>query len=415
MIVDIESDIGHTENMKVTLQNIQSAQQTIQNFINLTPCDYSRSCSKLMGADIFFKLENNQRTGSFKIRGASNKIASLTENERAKGVIACSAGNHAQGVALSASLNNTKSVIVMPETASLSKIQATKSYGAEVILKGQMFDEARDHAVELAKEKGLVFVHPYEDEKVIAGQGTIGLEMFSQIADLDMIVVPVGGGGLISGIATAIKALNPKIKVIGVQAEVSDSMYQLFKNKTLAQPKVYCATIADGIAIKAPSQKMYDNFISKYVDDFVTVTEGEIAEAIVYLLERVKTVSEGSGAAGLAAVLSGKIKLGKKNCIVVSGGNIDLNIVSQVIQRGQIQRGRLSEMSVIVPDVPGSLSHLTKILADFKANIMEVHHDRVGFGLNLKETKIDFVIETTSHEHIGEIREALKKWGARVQ
>lgn len=401
--------------MKVTLQDIQAAQQTIQNFIDLTPSDYSRSCSKLMGTDIFFKLENNQRTGSFKIRGAANKIASLSESERLRGVIACSAGNHAQGVALSASLNNTKSTIVMPETASLSKIQATKGYGAEVLLKGQMFDEARDHAVELAKEKGFVFVHPYEDEKVIAGQGTIGLEIFQQIKDLDAVVVPVGGGGLISGVAVAIKALNPKVRIIAVQAEVSDSMFQLFKNKTLASPKAYSATIADGIAIKVPSRTMYENFISKYVDDFVSVSEGEIAEAIVYLLERVKTVAEGSGAAGLAAVLSGKVKLGKRNCIVVSGGNIDLNIVSQVIQRGQIQRGRLCEMSVIVPDVPGSLSQLTRILADFKANVMEVHHDRVGFGLNLKETKIDFVIETTSHEHINQIKEALKNWGAKVQ
>lgn len=401
--------------MKVTLQDIQTAHQTIQNFINLTPCDYSRSCSKLMGTDIFFKLENNQRTGSFKIRGASNKIASLSEPERAKGVIACSAGNHAQGVALSASLNNTKSIIVMPETAPLSKIQATKGYGAEIILKGQMFDEARDHAVELAKEKGFVFVHPYEDEKVIAGQGTIGLEIFHQIKDLDVVIVPVGGGGLISGVATAIKALNPKVRIIGVQANVSDSMFQFYKSKTAPQPKVYSATIADGIAIKVPSAKIYENFISKYVDDFVTVSEGEIAEAIVYLLERVKTVAEGSGAAGLAAVLSGKLKLGTRNCILVSGGNIDLNIVSQVIQRGQIQRGRLSEMSVIVPDVPGSLSQLTRILADFKANIMEVHHDRVGFGLNLKETKIDFVIETTSHEHINQIKDALKNWGAKVQ
>lgn len=401
--------------MKVTLQDIQTAQKTIQNFINLTPCDYSRSCSKLMGTDIFFKLENNQRTGSFKIRGASNKIASLSLAERAKGVIACSAGNHAQGVALSASLNDTKSIIVMPETAPLSKIQATKGYGAEVILKGQMFDEARDHAVELAKEKGFVFVHPYEDEKVIAGQGTIGLEIFEQIKDLDTVVVPVGGGGLISGLSLAIKTLNPNVRIIGVQADVSDSMFQFYKNKTVPQPKAYSATIADGIAIKVPSSMMYESFISKYVDDFVTVSEGEIAEAIVYLLERVKTVAEGSGAAGLAAVLSKKVHLGKRNCIVVSGGNIDLNIVSQVIQRGQIQRGRLSEMSVIVPDVPGSLSQLTRILADFKANVMEVHHDRVGFGLNLKETKIDFVIETSSHEHINQIKEALKKWGAKVQ
>ena len=401
--------------MKVTLDDIRTAQQTIKNAIHPTPCDFSSSCSTLVGSDVFLKLENTQRTGSFKMRGASNKIASLSAEERSRGVVACSAGNHAQGVALSASLNGVKSVIVMPETAPLTKIEATQNYGAQVILKGQTFDEAKEHAYQLAKEKSYVFVHPYEDEKVIAGQGTIGLEIFEQIKDLDLVVVPIGGGGLISGIAIALKSMNPKIKVIGVQAAASDSMHQLFKHKVANSPKVGLATIADGIAIKVPSQLMYDSFISKYVDEIVTVTEGEIAEAIVFLLERVKTVAEGAGAAGLAAVLSHKVKLAKKNCVMICGGNIDLNMVSQVIQRGQIQRGRLSEMSVVVPDIPGSLSQLTKILAEHKANVLEVHHDRVKHGLNLKETVIDFVIETTSHEHIEKIREALKLWGARVE
>lgn len=401
--------------MKVTLQDIKDAQQTVKNLIIQTPCDFSSSCSKLMGADIYLKLENNQRTGSFKMRGAANKIASLTEAEKSRGVIACSAGNHAQGVALSASLNNVKSVIVMPETAPLTKIEATQNYGAQVILKGQSFDEAKEYAYQLAKEKSYVFVHPYEDEKVIAGQGTIGLEVFEQVPELDQIIVPIGGGGLISGIAVALKSLNPKIKVIGVQTQVVDTMFQLYKTNQYTEPNYSVSTIADGIAIKVPSKQMYVDFISKYVDDVVTVTEGEIAEAIVFLLERAKTVAEGAGAAALAAVLSGKVKLQKKNCVMVCGGNIDLNIVSQVIQRGQIQRGRLSEMSVIVPDIPGSLSQLTKILAEHKANILEVHHDRVKSGLNLKETKIDFVIETTSLEHIEKIRQALKNWGAKVQ
>ncbi len=400
--------------MQVTLEDIKSAQATIKNFIVNTPCDYSRSCSKLMGTDIFLKLENYQRTGSFKMRGAANKISSLIESEKARGVIACSAGNHAQGVALSASLNNVKSVIVMPETASLSKIEATQGYGAEIILKGQTFDEAKEYAFQLAKEKSYVFVHPYEDEKVIAGQGTIGLEIYDQVKNLDQVVVPIGGGGLISGVAIALKSLNPKIKVIGVQSQAIDTMYQLFKTHTYTEPLKAVASIADGIAIRVPSQKMYDSFISKYVDDIVTVTEGEIAEAIVYLLERAKTMAEGSGATALAAVLSNKIKLEKRNCILVCGGNIDLNIVSQVIQRGQIQRGRLSEMSVTVPDIPGVLSQLTKILAEHKANILEVHHDRIKSGLNLKETKIDFVIETTSLKHIEKIREALRSWGAKL-
>ena len=400
--------------MKVTLEDIKLAQKTIENLIVRTPTDFSNSCSKLVGAEIYLKLENTQRTGSFKMRGAANKIASLSAAEKAKGVIACSAGNHAQGVALSASLNKVKSIIIMPETAPLTKIQATQNYGAEIILKGQMFDEARDYAYQLANEKSYVVVHPYEDEKVIAGQGTIGLEVYEQVQGLDTMIVPIGGGGLISGIAVALKTLNPKIRIIGVQAAAADSMYQYFKNKIFPETNKAVASIADGIAIKTPSQNMYESFISKYVDEVVTVSEGEIAEAIVYLLERVKTVAEGAGAAALAAVLSNKVKLGAKNCVLVCGGNIDLNIVSQVIQRGQIQRGRLSEMSVIVPDVPGSLSQLTRILAEHKANILEVHHDRVEHGLNLKETKIDFVIETTSHEHINQISDALRKWGARL-
>lgn len=403
--------------MKVTLQDIQTAQKTIQNLIIETPCELSRSCSKLLAngspLEIYLKLENNQRTGSFKMRGASNKIASLTAEERSRGVIACSAGNHAQGVALSAQLTKVKSVIVMPETAPLTKIQATQNYGAEVILKGQTFDEAKAHAYKLADEKGYVFVHPYEDATVIAGQGTVGLEVFSQIKDLEMIIVPVGGGGLISGIAIALKALNPKIKVIGVQTQAVDTMYQLFKKM---QPDLsrLTSTIADGIAVQSPSQVMFDSFISKYVDDMVTVSEGEIAEAIVFLLERAKTVAEGAGAAAMAALLSKKITPANKTCVMVCGGNIDLNIISQVIQRGQIRSGRLCDMSVIVPDVPGSLSELTRILAEHKANILEVHHDRIKHGLNLKETRIDFVIETTGHQHIERIRESLKKWGAKV-
>jgi threonine dehydratase len=400
--------------MKVTLDDIKLAQKTIQNVAIKTPVDHSSSCSKIAGQDIFLKLENYQRTGSFKIRGATNKIASLSGEEKARGVIACSAGNHAQGVALSASLSSVKSVIVMPETAPLAKIEATQKYGAQVILKGQVFDEAKEYALQLAKEKSYCFVHPYEDEKVIAGQGTIGIEIFEQIKNLDLMILPIGGGGLISGISVALKSLNPKIKIIGVQAAAVDSMYQLFKTGTYSNPQSGISSIADGIAIKAPSRLMFDTFISKYVDDMVTVTEGEIAESIVFLLERAKTVAEGAGAAALAAVLSNKVRLEKTNAVIVCGGNIDLNMVSHVIQRGQIQRGRLSEMSVIVPDVPGSLSQITKVLAENKANILEVHHDRVKHGLNLKETKIDFVIETTSHEHIQEIRNALEKWGAKL-
>ncbi len=401
--------------MKVTLEDIQTARKAISDNINITVCDYSRSASALVGTEVFFKLENTQRTGSFKIRGAMNKILSLTEAEKKCGVIACSAGNHAQGVALSSTIHGVHSTIVMPVNAPLSKVEATKNYGATVILHGTSFDEAKYYAIQIAQEKGYTFVHPYEDEKVIAGQGTIGLEILEQVPHLSSIVVPIGGGGLISGIAIAAKSINPKIRIIGAQTESVSTMYQLFKNhkyETIRQP---ISTLADGIAIKKPSQMMFDDFISKYVDDVVTVTESEIAEAMVFLLERVKTVAEGSGAVALAAVLSNKnLDLGKTTCVLVCGGNVDLNMISGAIQHGQISRGRLCELSVIVPDIPGSLSRLTQILADHRANILEVHHDRIGTDLGMKQTKIDFVIETINHKHIEEIRQAIQKTGAQV-
>lgn len=400
--------------LAITVDDIRQAQKTIQNVINTTPCDFSKSASDLIGSEIVLKLENTQRTGSFKIRGAANKIASLTNEEKARGVIACSAGNHAQGVALSSTLNGVKSVIVMPENAPIAKVEATKKYGAEVISFGQTFDDAKEHAFKLAAEKKYVFVHPFEDPKVIAGQGTLGFEICEQIQNLDSIVVPIGGGGLISGIAVAAKHINPKIKIIGVQTEVVSTMVQMFRTHHFTPITAAISTIADGIAVKNPSQAMYDEFISKYVDDVTTVTEGQIAEAIVFLLERAKTVAEGSGAVALAAALTKKINLGKKSCLLVCGGNIDLNIISDIIVRGQIQRGRLCELSVIVPDVPGSLSRLTQMLAENKANILEVHHDRIKHGLSLKETRIDFVIETSGHSHIEIIRQALIKLGARI-
>lgn len=402
--------------MKVTLEDIQKAQKSIQKLINYTLCEFSNSCSQIIGSEVYLKMENSQRTGSFKMRGAANKILNLNEAEKKKGVIACSAGNHAQGVALSSKLTGVKATIIMPETASLSKIQATKNYGAEVILHGQMFDESKDYAFKLAKEKGYIFVHPYEDEFVIAGQGTLGIEILEQVQNLDSVIIPVGGGGLISGIATAIKTLKPSIKIIGVQAAAISTMCQLFENNTFRPVESLVSTLADGIAIKNPSQIMLDSFIKKHVDQMVTVTEAQIAEAIVFLLERVKTVAEGSGATALAAALSlhKDLGLGAKTCVLVSGGNIDLNIISQVIQRGQIQRGRLCELSVIAPDVPGSLSRLTQVLAEHRANVLEVHHDRIRSGLNLKETRIDFVIETTSLQHIEIIRKALIQLGAKI-
>jgi len=404
----------NNEKMKVSFENIREARSRLEKMIQLTHVDHSVSASRLAGAEIFFKFENSQKTGSFKIRGAYNKISTLSEDEKKRGVVASSAGNHAQGVALSATLAGVKATIVMPQTAPLAKVMATQAYGAEVILHGDIYDEAFEKAQELSKKQNLVFIPPYEDPHVIAGQGTIGLELFEQIPGLDTVVIPVGGGGLISGIAIALKTLNPKIRIIGVQSEQAPGMVDLFKGVQPNQKLLKIATIADGIAIKKPSKLMFDNFISKYVDEMVTVSDDEISEAIVFLLERVKTVAEGSGAAGCAAVLNRKVQLGKKNCILLCGGNIDLNMIAKVIERGQIKRGRLVPLSVIVEDVPGKLNQLTQILAEQKANILQVHHDRVSAGLYLKETKIEFELETSSPEHVQRIREALIKIGAKI-
>lgn len=400
--------------MKVSIEDVQKARKVISSTIRETEIDKSYSASQLLGSEVFFKYENTQFTGSFKLRGALNKIASLTEAERKAGVVASSAGNHAQGVAFSATKNKVKSTIVMPVQAPLIKVSATRGYGAEVILHGEFYDEAFEKAKELEKEKGYTFVHPYEDPYIIAGQGTIGLEILEKLPDLNSIIVPIGGGGLISGIATVIKSINPKCKVYGVQSLQASSMTQLFNHLPLKEPAKKISTIADGIAIKKPSKKIYEYFISKLVDDIFTVTDDQIADAMVFLLERSKTVTEGSGAAGVAALLHKKINLGKKTCVVLSGGNIDLNIISKVIERGQISKGRLVELSVVVDDVPGNLSKLTKVIAEKRANILQVNHDRLTEGLYLRETKIEFVLETTSPEHILEIRQALIKAGGRI-
>lgn len=399
--------------MKVSFADIQKARELLKDIICPTEMSHSISASNLLKSEVYLKFENTQRTGSFKFRGAYNKISNLTADEKARGVVASSAGNHAQGVALSAKLAGVKSTIVMPETASISKASATRDYGANVVLKGEIYDEAFEHAQKLEKEHGYTFVHPYQDPHVIAGQGTIGIEILEKVPDLDTVIVPIGGGGLISGVAMAVKAINPKIRVIGVQSDRSPGMAHLYNKQPLSQIK-RAATIADGIAIKNPSQVMLDNFISKYVDQVVTVSDDEIAEAIVFLMERAKTVAEGSGAAAMAAAMSRGLDLGKKTCVIISGGNIDLNIVSKIIDRGQILRGRLCELSVIVDDLPGNLSRLTQAIATQKANILEVRHDRVSKGLSLRETRIDFVLETTSIEHVERIKRALEETGAKV-
>lgn len=399
--------------MKLTFEDILKARELISSVINKTEMEQSFSASEKLGAQIFLKYENLQRTGSFKLRGAYNKIASLSEAEKKRGVVASSAGNHAQGVALSAKLAGVKATIVMPESASLNKISATKGYGADVILKGEIYDDAYEHARNLEKSYGFTFVHPYEDPLILAGQGTIGIEVLERVPDLDMIIIPIGGGGLISGIAAAVKHLRPQCKIIGVQSAQAPGMNSLFHHQPVPATK-RIATIADGIAIKNPSRVMYEEFISKLVDDVVMVSDDEIAQAIVYLMERAKAVTEGSGAAAMAAALTKKVALGAKTCILLSGGNIDLNIIAKVIERGQIQRGRLAAISVVVDDLPGNLNRLTKVIADEKANILEVHHDRVETGLYLRETRIDFVLETSSLDHVAKIKEALKAVGGKI-
>ncbi|MCE3010649.1 MAG: threonine ammonia-lyase [Proteobacteria bacterium] len=399
--------------MKVTIEDIQRARKVLEGIIKHTEVDKSWSASELVGSEVFLKHENQQFTGSFKLRGAYNKISNLSEMEKRKGVVASSAGNHAQGVALSASKAGVKSVIVMPTTAPLVKVQATQNYGAEVILHGEIYDEAYEKARELERTEGYTFVHPYEDPWVIAGQGTIGLELMEALPDLNSIIVPVGGGGLISGIATAVKSVNPRCKIIGVQSEQAPGMEKLFHHQSVELKQKTISTIADGIAIKKPSPIMFASFIEKLVDEIVTVSDDEIADAIVFLLERAKTVAEGSGAAGVAALLNRKLDLGEKTCVILCGGNIDLNIVAKIIEKGQIRRGRLVELSVVVDDMPGNLNKLTQVIAGLGANIMQVHHDRISNGLFLRETRIEFVLETKNWEHIEQIRSALLKVGAR--
>jgi threonine dehydratase len=397
----------------IQMQDVLDAYAFIKPLIRPTSLDLSSNLSKRVGRQVFLKHENEQLTGSFKIRGALNKLRSLNVSEKKAGVVACSAGNHAQGVAFGASTMGITSHIVMPNSAPIIKVEATKGYGAKVYLHGEIFDETLQRAHELEKEHGYIFVHPYEDPKIVAGQATIGLELSQHAMDWDSIIVPVGGGGLISGISFVLKQMFPKIKIIGVQSDQAPGMTQKFQGEHV-EPKKKSATIADGIAVKSTSPWIFENFISKYVDEMVTVTDDEISDAMVFLLERSKTVTEGSGAAGVAALFHRKLDIGEKTCVVLSGGNIDLNTVSKVIEKGLLHKGRLAALSVVVDDLPGNLNRLTKTIADLRANVMEVHHDRIAQGLSLRETKIDFVLETRSFDHIQEIRAAIAALGGKL-
>lgn len=363
-------------------------------------------------AEVYLKCENLQLTGSFKVRGAYYRIANLTEEEKSHGVIACSAGNHAQGVALAAQKFGIGATICIPSVAPLSKIMATKSYGANVVLCDGVYDDAYAKAVEIQKNEGRTFIHPFNDEDVIAGQGTIGLEILKQLPDADAVIVPIGGGGLISGIACAVKAINPNCKVYGVQAAGAPSMKEsLDAGKIITLDSVN--TIADGIAVKTPGTRTFD-ICSQYVDEVVTVTEDEIAVAILTLIEKQKTVSEGAGATTIAAAMFNKVDVkGKKVVCVVSGGNIDVNILSRVINKGLIKSGRLLELSTEIADKPGQLNSLLSLIAGTGANILSISHNRYNQDLSVNMCEVHLVLETKSPEHVQGIYELLDANGYR--
>ena len=365
-------------------------------------------------SDIYLKPENLQITGSFKVRGAYYMVSQLSDEEKKKGVIACSAGNHAQGVALGATSNGIKSLICLPEGAPISKVEATRRLGAEICLVPGVYDDAYQRALQLRDEHGYAFVHPFNDERVIAGQGTIGLEMIDDLADVEAVVVPIGGGGLISGVAFAIKSLNPKVKVYGVQAAGAPSMYQsIHEHKAVTLGSV--STVADGIAVKTPGDLTFD-ICSKYVDDIALVSEDEICAAILRLLEENKMVAEGAGAVSVAAAMFNKVPIkGKKTICLVSGGNIDVNILNRVVNRGLDKDGRICTLTMELADKPGQLLEVIEVLASLGANVLSVHHERGVYGQSVNACELSVRLETRNHDHVESIKEGLQKKGFKLK
>lgn len=390
----------------IQLSDIHAALNRIRANIRVSPCPRSESFSGLTNNSIFLKLDNQQRTGAFKERGALNKLLTMTAEERSRGVIAASAGNHAQGVAYHAGKHGVHARIVMPLPTPLTKVSATRNFGAEVLLHGANYDEAYEKAVEQSREDRLTLIHAFDDDAVIAGQGTLGLEILEQHPDIEVVVSPIGGGGLTGGIACAVKESKPSVKVYGVQPARIPSMKAAVaqgKPVTLESAK----TIADGIAVRRAGERTLP-LIQKYVDDIVTVEEEEIANAILLLLEREKTLAEGAGAAAIAAVLNRKLSLeGKRVAVLVCGGNIDVTLLSRIIERGLVKDGRLVRLRVHLPDYPGALHRLTGILAEHRANIVETAYDRAYHGVNLGDTAIDITMETRGPDHIAELISAL--------
>ena len=395
----------------LTIDNVYRASYALNNVIRKT--DIIRAPKLAEGTDLYLKTENLQITGSFKVRGAYYKMSKLSEAEKAKGVVACSAGNHAQGVALAAQKNGIKAIICLPDGAPISKIEATKSYGAEVCLVEGVYDDAYNKALELRDNDGYTFIHPFNDEDVIAGQGTIALELIEQLPDMDAVIVPIGGGGLISGIAYTLKTLKPHVKVYGVQAAGAPSMY-----KSVKDGKIECldsvSTIADGIAVKKPGDLTYE-ICQKYVDEIVTVTDDEISAAILALMEKHKLVTEGAGAIAVAAAMFGKLDIdGKKTVCLLSGGNIDVTILSRVIKRGLLMSGRTAQLMIELADKPGQLKNVSRIIADLGGNVISVHHERANEGSDVTGCYLRIMLETRNYDHIKEIKKALTDFGFKL-
>ena len=394
----------------LTLDKIYHAAYVLKDVIRETDMIRSKINPE---CETYLKPENLQITGSFKVRGAGYMISQLTEEEKARGVIACSAGNHAQGVALASSKYGIKATICLPDGAPISKVEATKSYGADVVMVKGVYDDAYKRALELRDECGYTFVHPFDDDNVIAGQGTIGLEILNELDEVDAVVVPIGGGGLISGVAYAVKHLSPNVKVYGVQSAGAPSMFNSLKDKKIERlPSV--STIADGIAVKEPGVNTFE-LCSKYVDEVVTVNEDEISSAILALIEQHKMIAEGAGAVSVAAVMFNKIPVkGKKVVCVVSGGNIDVTILSRVIERGLLTSGRTCNLCIELMDKPGQLMEVSSIIAGLGANVISVHHERASETKDINGCYLRMVLETRNYEHIESITKALASFGFKI-
>ncbi|VBB07348.1 serine/threonine dehydratases pyridoxal-phosphate attachment site [Lucifera butyrica] len=399
--------------MDLSLGDIKKAQETLKGVVVRTELAYTNTLSEMTGNRVYLKMENQQRTGSFKLRGAYNKIANLKSEERKNGIIASSAGNHAQGTALAGTLFGIQSTIVMPKSAPLSKVKATKGYGAKVVLHGEVYDDAYQEACRLQQEQQLTFIHPFNDPMVAAGQGTIALEILEDLPDVEAVVVPVGGGGLIAGIAAAVKNVKPSVKVIGVQTKNMPSMVE-----AAAQKKVSTCngipTVADGIAVRTPGDFTFA-MVERYVDDLVVVDEEEIASAILLLMERVKTIAEGAGAVSVAAVLNRlPYYKDRKIAALLSGGNIDVNMMSRIINQGLAKSGRKVVFDMVIPDKPGFLCQLLKLTAETGANVLDISHNREARGVALGYAKVQLELETADQEQINAIQVVMEEHGYSV-